>query len=273
MSSARIADRVDHTPVDAAVHDLLVLWQHPESRQIHPIGRFSYDGEVFTFSYTRHAHGIPDFRPLPGLPLDGVPFQSTRMPTLFQQRTMSPSRPDFDTAMQNLGIAPREATPWEQIVHSGGRRAGDTLQFMELPETVDGQLRTRFLTSGVRHIPDGSTLSFGSTSVQVSSDDHEHALGILSAGDELSLLPQTDNPKDPDAVILAAAGVPVGWVPRILSAGVRTLIESFHDVRASVARVAGPSAPPHVRLVVDLEAEAPAGFTFDVAGEWEPYRN
>ena len=271
MSSARIADRVDHAPVDAAVNDLLVLWQHPESRQIHPIGRFSYDGDVFTFSYTRRAHSIPDFRPLPGLPLDGVPYRSTRMPTLFQQRTMSPSRPDFDTAMLSLGIVPREATPWEQIVHSGGRRAGDTLQFMELPVTVDGHLHTRFLTSGIRHIPDESILTVGSTPVQVSIDEHERALGALNDGDLLTLLPQSNNPKDPDAVILAADGVPLGWVPRILSAGVRTLMESGVDVRASVQRIAGPAAPPHVRLVVDLEAEAPTDFTFDVAGDWEQY--
>ncbi|WME22615.1 hypothetical protein [Brachybacterium sp. GU-2] len=273
MSSAHVADRVHHASLDAAVDDLLVLWQHPESRQIHPIGRFSFDGEVYTFSYTRRAHQIPDFRPLPGLPLDGVPYCSTRMPTLFQQRTMSPRRPDFDLAMQHLGIAPREATPWEQIVHSGGHRAGDTLQFMEMPTVADGHVRARFLTNGIRYIPNGSIRMLGGEPVQVTEGEHESALSTLAPGDDLDLSLETSNPKDPDAVVVTFSDVPLGWVPRILSTGVRALVESARYVRASVHRVAGPSAPPHVRLVVDLEGEAPAGFTFDTTGEWEPYRS
>lgn len=272
MSSAHIADHVHHASLDAAVNDLLVLWQHPETRQIHPIGRFSYDGEVFTYSYTRHAHSIPDFRPLPGLALDGVPYQSTRMPTLFQQRTMSPNRPDFGAAMQHLGIALRDATPWEQIVHSGGRRAGDTLQFMELPTVTDGHVHARFLINGIRHIPDGSTRILDGAPIRVSDEEQERALGTLSFGDELDLLPETGNPKDPDAVVIAYSSVPLGWVPRILSTGVRELVEGGQHVRSSVYRIADPSAPPHVRLVVDLEAEASAGFTFDSTGDWEPHR-
>lgn len=272
MSSAHITDCAQHASLDAAVNDLLVLWQHPESRQIHPIGRFSYDGEVFTFSYTRHAHNIPDFRPLPGLALDGVAYQGTRMPTLFQQRTMSPSRPDFDAVMQHLGIAPRDATPWEQIVHSGGHRAGDTLQFMELPSVAAGHVHARFLTNGIRHIPNGTTRILNGASFQVSAEEQERALGSLSFGDELCLLLESDNPKDPHAVVVAHSGVPLGWVPRILSTGVRELIERGQHVRATVHRIADSSAPPHVRLVVDLDAEAPIGFTFDASGNWEPYR-
>lgn len=272
MSSARIADRVHHASPDAAVNELLVLWQHPESRQIHPIGRFSFDGEIYTFSYTRRAHRIPDFRSLPGLPLDGVPYRSTRMPTLFRQRTMARSRPDFDAVMQHLGIAPRDATPWEQIVHSGGRRAGDTLQFMELPTVADGHVQARFLTNGIRHIPNGSTRILDGASIQVSGEEHERALAALDSGDELDLLLETDNPEDPDAVVVAYSGVPLGWVPRILSTGMRELIEGGRHVRASVHRIGDQSAPPHVRLVMDLDAEAPAGFTFDATGEWEPHR-
>lgn len=273
MSLAGTADHAQHALPGAAVHDLLVLWQHPESRQIHPIGRFSFDGETYTFAYTRHAHGIADFRPLPGLPLEGVPYRSSRMPTLFRQRTMSTSRPDFDSAMQHIGIEPTEATPWEQIVHSGGRRASDTLQFMELPTIVDGRLHTRFLTSGIRHVPDGTTRILDGASVQVSLEEHERALSALNRGDELGLLPERGNPEDVDAVLVAVDGVPVGWVPRILSTGIRALIEGGWHVRATVARVAGPSAPPHVRLVVDLVGDAPSGFRFDSSGAWEPYRS
>lgn len=272
MSLASTADHPRHATAGSAVHDLLVLWQHPETRQIHPIGRFSFDGETYSFSYTRHAHGIADFRPLPGLPLDGEPFRSTRMPTLFRQRTMSPSRPDFGSAMQNLGIAPEDATPWEQIVHSGGRRAGDTLQFMQLPVVAEGRVRMRFLTNGIRHIPNGTTRIVDEMPLEVSPATHERALGALRTGEELRLLPEQGNPEDADAVLIVADRVPVGWAPRVLATGLRELMEGGRPIRTTVARIAGPSAPPHVRLVVDLVAEAPPGFMFDVTGAWEPYR-
>ncbi len=270
MSSTSIVDQVPQHVPRSEVGELLVLWQHPESRRIHPIGRLGKDGGNFTFTYTQHVREIDDFRPLPGLPIVGEKYCGTRMPTIFRQRTMSPTRPDFTAVMNEIGLPPDEATPWEQIVRSGGRRVGDTLQLMELPNTHDGHVSVRFFTNGIRHIPGGTGLRVGNEIIKVDSDAHELALGSLGGGDALQLVLEQGNPEDPHAVIVASGGTPVGWVPRVLSAGIRQLLQAGTGARALVHRVSGPSAPPHVRLVVDFEANAPADFTFDPAGAWAP---
>lgn len=272
MSSASAVDQVPQSISRPEVGELLVLWQHPESRRIHPIGRFGKDGGNFTFTYTQHVRDIEDFRSLPGLPLAVESYRSTRMPTIFRQRTMLPSRPDFEVVMSEIGLPAEEATPWEQIVHSGGRRVGDTLQFMELPTVRNGQVTVRFFANGLRHIPQNEGLRIGNELIRVDRNGHERALASIEPGDRLQLCPE-QNPEDSHAVVIAAGGTPVGWVPRVLSAGIRRLLKADAEVRASVHRVSGPSAQPHVRLVVNLVADAPDDFTFDPNGSWVPLQH
>ncbi len=121
------------------VRDLLVLWQHPETRGIIPIGRFAHAGDGYSFAYTRAAATVGDFRPLPGLEDLHRRHVSDRLPPVFGQRVMEPDRPDYVEYLHTLGHVPSQATPWEQIVHSGGARAGDTLQFMPVPRVTDGR--------------------------------------------------------------------------------------------------------------------------------------
>lgn len=257
---------------DSSVHELLVLWQHPDTRRIHPIGRFCFDGTEYTFDYTQHAGNIANFRPLPGLPLVPDTYRASRMPTLFRQRTMSSHRPDFASAMADLGISPDMATPWEQIVHSGGRRAGDTLQFMQMPAIRAGRLHARFLTNGIRHVPVGGAINLDGTPHRVSSEEHERVLSSLVVGQSVEILPERNNPEDENSMVVTSQGVPLGWAPRVLSEGLRALGVTEGSGRTTVVRTAGPTAPPHVRLVIDVEADAPIGFSFDRAGDWDPYR-
>src|SRR5690606_14718451 len=45
--------------------DLLVLWRHPETGQIMPVGRLRYRDGIYTFAYVRAVLSIDRFRPLP----------------------------------------------------------------------------------------------------------------------------------------------------------------------------------------------------------------
>lgn len=271
MSLASTVDPAVRRATEPSVRELLVLWQHPETRRFHPIGRFAFDGTEYEFAYTRHAMTIADFRPLPGLPLRADSYRGQRMPTFFQERTMAPSRPDFVARMLSIQVDPELATPWEQIVHSGGRRAGDTLQFMQFPEITGSQLCCRFFVNGVRHVPNGMTRIVDGAPTLVTPDEQERALSTLQPRQRLDLVLEAENPEDENAVMISSGGTPLGWVPRILSAGVRDLMGREPCMGVSVVRTAGASASPHVRLVVDLEAEVPHGFTFDPEGEWESF--
>lgn len=138
------------------VSSLLVLWQDPSNRRFVPIGRFAFDGESYSFAYTRAAAKLATFRPLPGMPDVGRLYTSARIPALFNQRVMSSSRSDFPSYARGIGLDPATATPWEQIVHSGGTRAGDTLQFMQLPTVKSGRARARFFANGVKYVPNAT---------------------------------------------------------------------------------------------------------------------
>ncbi|WP_147918741.1 HIRAN domain-containing protein [Ruania zhangjianzhongii] len=237
------------------------------SREIVPIGRFSRSGSTYSFRYTRGAADVPDFRPLPGLDDLDRRYDSDRIPAVFAQRVMDPERPDYVDYLHTIGLTPELATPWEQITHSGGRRAGDTLQFMEVPSVVDGRARARFLTSGIRHVPDAAHRVAGD-SVCVTADEHELALTQLVPGDTLQVNAESDNPEDPSACMVMAGDVPLGWVPRALSADVRTLMRP-QPLTVSVVRIGEPGTPSHVRLVLDLDVVAPDGFRFDPEVRWE----
>ncbi len=267
MRSTSVLDRSSSADAPQA-RDLLVLWQHPETREIIPIGRFGHDGDTYTFAYTRAAADVKGFRPLPGLGDLSRRYVTDRIPAVFDQRVMESDRPDYAEYLASLGLDPADATPWEQIVESGGARAGDTLQFMQVPTVVDGRARARFFANGVRHIADGNRV-VGGRSFHVTAEDHEVALRSLSMGDVVLIEIEDDNPADVCACLITTDGVPVGWVPRALSASVRRLLEAGH-VFAVVARIGDPGTPSHLRLVLNLSVEAPSDFQFDVYGRWEP---
>lgn len=267
MRSA-LLDRPDQGVRRAEVRELLVLWQHPETREIIPIGRFCHLDGQYAFTYTRAATDIEGFRPLLGLGDLHRRYRGQRIPAIFDQRVMSPERPDYDDYLGTLGLSAEQATPWEQIVESGGSRAGDTLQFMQVPTVTDGRARARFLINGIRHIPDAPRRLPDRVST-VTREDQEVALSGLAVGDPVSLEPELDNPQDRSAVLLTVRGTPVGWVPRAISASVRELMVTGATV-ATVHRIGEPGTPAHLRLVVDLDVPAPEGFTFDREGRWAP---
>lgn len=265
MRSASVLERPQRSSSLQSDH-LLVMWQHPDSREIIPIGRFSRHVDRYSFAYTTAAAEISGFRPLPGLEDLHQRYVSDRIPAVFDQRVMSSERPDFANYLGTIGLA--EATPWEQIVESGGSRAGDTLQFMQLPTAADGRARARFLANGVRHIP-GTVRHLVGRDISVSREEQETALQSLRPGDRVQLEAESDNPHDPCAVLLTVGGVPVGWVPRAMSASIRELMD-LEPREAIVHRVNGPGAPFHLRLALDLDVPAPIGFAFDRDGRWEP---
>lgn len=265
MRSASVLERPQPSP-NPQTDDLLVMWQHPDTREILPIGRFARHGTSYSFVYAAAAAGIAGFRPLPGLDELHRTYESPRIPAVFDQRIMSSERADYADYLGSIGLT--AATPWEQIVESGGRRAGDTLQFMPLPAVVDGRAYARFLVNGVSHIPETSRRLLD-REVRTTRDQQEAALQSLKVGDRVALEPELDNPQDPAAVLLTVARVPVGWVPRVLSPGIRELLHAG-PLEARVHRVNGVNTPVHLRLALDLDASAPSGFVFDRDGKWEP---
>ncbi|WP_147794798.1 hypothetical protein [Cellulomonas sp. Y8] len=266
MSSITASEVLTQPARTLSRRDLLVLWQNPESRAIDAVGRLSFDGNVYTFCYTRRSAEVEGFRPLPGLRDTSHVYHSSFLFPLFAQRVMDPSRPGYERYLSRLGLTPDESSPWEQIVRSGGVREGDTLQFLPLPCVDGGRASATFLAHGVRWVS-RKELQVAAGPITVSGTRQESALADLQPGSVLGLLPEPGNPASADAILITANDVPVGYVPEVLSAAVGRLGEA---ARVRVLRVNGPDAPPHLRLVVALEASVDDDFRFDPGHAWDP---
>ena len=249
------------------VRRLVVTWQHPADRNIEPVGFLDYDGQCYRFGYIRHALSVKDFRPLLGFrDLHGV-YSSEDLFPLFAQRVMDPRRPDYQRYVERLGLS-EEASPWEQITRSQGRRQGDTIQLLPQPTTDGETLTCLFLVNGVRHIPD-EPLVLDGRPIEVTREQVEAALSRLHPGDALQLVREPANKHNPLALlVMAPAATPVGWVPNLMVEDMHKLIARA-DVSVTAEHINGPDAPWHLRLLARLTARGAGDFRFFTGEEWD----
>ncbi|WP_448062621.1 HIRAN domain-containing protein [Cellulomonas hominis] len=232
------------------------------------MGLLTVDADGYTFRYVQHVTTLRGFRPLLGFGrLDQV-YSSTRLFPLFAQRAMDPRRPDYERYVTELGLDPRETTPWEQISRSTGRRQGDTLQLVPVPRAVEGQVVCPFLVHGIRHMPTNA-LTFHGEPHPVTFEEVEHALAELRPGAQLTLVPEPTNVKNPEAIMVVAGQTPVGYVPDLLVHDLRRLMQ-ITQVTASVIRVNPPDAPAHLRMLAELRASGAGDFEFFRDDRWRP---
>lgn len=237
---------------------LAVAWQHPDRRSIQPVGLLSHMGDHYEFHYIQNASDIEGFVPFVGFEdLDRV-YTSGRLFPLFSQRIMDPRRPDYVRFVRTLDLSP-EATPWEQLTRSEGRRSGDTIVLF--PEPIvnqDGTSCCNFFVHGIRHMIR-------------SNPEVEAELSRLGRGDELVLVSESENPVNPRALLTAEAerDIPLGWVPDVLLDYVHAMKETG-GYNLIVRHVNGPEVPIHQRLLVRINGRVPVGFSAFSGSRWRP---
>ena len=243
---------------------LVVTWQHPQERGIRPVGFLICDGESsYTFEYIRNALDVSGFRPLLGFPEFDRLYRSDVLFPLFSQRVMDARRPDYSRYVTQLGL-PEDSKPWEQIARSGGKRSGDTLQLFPVPTVTDGRFSCAFLVHGIRHLGKHA-LHLATGDIWVTQDEVLRTLDHLQPGDALNLIPEPGNEVNPNALLVADSGDPIGYVPDLL---VDDLAELREGQSASVEVVNGRDAPWHLRVLARLDGPLPEGFEFFSGDSW-----
>lgn len=254
------------TPSETAQR-LIVAWQHPVERSIHPVGFLSFDGDTYRFGYIQNVLRVKDFRPLLGFADLHGNYRSADLFPLFAQRAMDPRRPDYHRYIERLGLE-GEPGPWEQIARSQGRRQGDTLQLLPEPTVSGDELSCRFLVHGIRHVHEEPRVLAGQE-IHVTREEVEAALARLAPGEKLALADEPGNPANSLAIMVLGSDVPIGWIPDLLVEDVHRLMQST-DVTVSVEHVNGPDAPWHLRLLAQLRAVPAGDFRFFTGKRWEP---
>ena len=202
---------------------LLVSRQDPRTRTYSRMGELRREGEEYVFAYDAGAT-----RALPGLRL-GVAHRSRSLFPIFAERVMSPHRADHRAALEQLDLAP-DADPFEVLAVSGGQRTGDTYEVTPLPEP--GPVELPFLVHGIRHLTEA---------------ERAH-IDTITPGQLLSLRHEPENQANERAVLVAADGKRLGYVPDPLVEYVHKIMEQPFEIK--VKRTNPPEAGFHMRLLV-----------------------
>lgn len=244
-----------------AIAELLVTWQQPSTRAMLPVARLSFDGETYRFSYLPTASATEGFRPLIGFKDLGKTYESDELFPLFHERILDPARDDFERVLTELDLDPRSATPWEQLVRSGGGSEGDTLQVTPLPHKDGSEWRCTALAAGLRYFKVKSVQTdWGATPVY-SEGELEVVLASLVAGNTLEVRNEIGNTYNPDALLLFTdSGDVVGylpdWVARVTAAARR---HGGTMPSVTVERVNAADSGWHLRLLVSVRWDATIG--------------
>lgn len=239
--------------------ELLVVWQQPSSRAMIPVGVLAFDGRLYTFEYLPNVAEIDEFRPLLGFRDFTVTYESDELFPLFHERVLDPTRPDFTRVLDDLKIDPASATPWEQLVRSGGSSEGDTLQVTPLPrEEAGGGWTCTALVAGVRYLARKSIATADGATRIYTADELESLLDRLSAGQVLRVVAEVGNEYNAEAqVLFTDQQEPVGYLPDWLAKLTAPCLTNGSTLHAVIDRVNDTSAGWHLRVLVTLHADEP----------------
>lgn len=244
-----------------AITELLVTWQQPETRAMLPVARLSFDGESYRFNYLPAAKSIRGFRPLIGFKDVEKSYESGELFPLFQERVLDPARDDFERVVTELDLDPASATPWEQLVRSGGGSEGDTLQVTPLPHEDHEEWTCTALVAGLRYFQMKSVRTeLGETPVY-SADGFEAVLNSLEIGSSLVVRKEIENVYNPDALLLFTPdgdvlGYLPDWVARLTTAA---RIAGGADPAVRVERVNTLDSGWHLRVLVSIRWDRTVG--------------
>lgn len=249
-------------PLETSEHlktnQLFVAWQDRNSNQYHPVGVLAKQNTSpqYTFRYLRGVkNALADgFRPFAEFSNIAGIYQSNSLFYTFSNRLMSRNRSDFRQHVHRLGLD-TSADDFEVLARSGGRRSTDSVELFPMPQqNADGEYETYFLVHGIRHLPESAQIT----------------CTMLSAGDQLLLMSDFQNPYDESALVLRTESkVIVGYLPRYLLSDCWTLIRLCGWIRITIQQVNSPPSPVQQRILCRVNSCWPANFKPFNSDEYE----
>ena len=230
---------------------LFLAWQDKaNTRQWFPVGRLDADVEAanYRFRYTGGARraqqevGYPLAIEFPDLKRE---YRASVLFPTFQNRVMSPRRPDFLEYLRKLDL-PEHADPIELLSVSGGYRVTDAYGvFPRLVKDPDGSFVCRFFLHGWRH----------------ASSAAQERIDSLQTSETLLIALELTNPAGPLAVQIQTTDYHmIGWAPRYLVYDLAmAMAESTGEYAARVVRINDQPRPRTQRVLIEM------------SGRWETH--
>ena len=223
---------------------LFTAWQDKGvNRQWFPVGRLDADIEnkKYRFRYiggAKRAAEEAGFPLIVAFPRMDDDYRSTRLFTMFGNRTMRPSRPDFKSYLDSFALT-EDTDPMDMLAISGGHRITDSYEvFPQLVKDVDSSFTCRFFLHGGKHV----------------SRAAQERLDSLTADEELYLALELTNPLGERAVQIQTTDYyMIGWAPRYLAHDLSVALAGPQgSCRARVVQVNAMPIPSEQRVLIQM---------------------
>lgn len=234
-----------------------VAWQDPQTRSWYPVGRLSYDGELYRFTYTRGATVSPLFIPFARMNDFQAMYESVALFPVFANRVLQKSRPEYGDLLQWRNLTPETADEIEILARSGGLKRTDSLEIFPCPDpAVDGSFQIHFFCRGIRYLP---------------AAFQEYIKSSVNIGDRLVPMRDSKNPHDPLALALRTEASPVlvGYLPRYLTSDPHQVLDACQSVDITVEAI-NREAPLQFLLLCNVDACWPDSFSPCSSELYEP---
>lgn len=238
---------------------LILCWKEPELREWIPVGRLWQQDNQYFFCYTqglKKAQQNNNFTFLGEMTDAKQIYFSDELFPVFQNRLLAKSRPEYKRYLDWIGLEDN-LTKLDELARTNGIRATDSLQLFEIPKINNGKYTTLFFSHGISHLPE----SYLDRIETVKEDEKLYLMqDIQNKVDRLALMLRTDDPVEL-----------MGYCPRIYTKDInRLLVANDNEVKVTVKKV-NETAPLQVKLLCQLEAKWPAGFSPFDDEEFKPF--
>jgi hypothetical protein len=227
---------------------LYLAWQDQDTRRWLPVSCLTYDGRLFRFYYTKGAEVSKNFMPFGRMTDLKAVYESEQLFPLFENRLLSPKRPEYKEFITWLDISDDLVDPFAVLALTGGIRGTDNLEVFPCPKPINGKYEVKFFNHGLRY----------------ASDEAVERVRNLATGDKLFLMHDLQNSHDFFALALRTddPATIIGYCPRYFVNDFHHILQTCNpsDVNVTVEKV-NSGAPLQFRLLCKFSAPWPNDFT------------
>jgi hypothetical protein len=227
---------------------LYLAWQDPKNRRWYPVGRLTFDNNLYKFVYTKGAKESKQFMPFGMMNNFEAVYESEELFPLFANRLLSKSRPEYKDYLKWLKLNEKENDPLVMLAISGGVRGTDSLEVFPCPlRSMDDKYEILFFNHGLSHLPDYVI----------------DRVNELKQGERLFLMSDVQNPFDSLAMALRTddPATIIGYCPRYLAEDFKTILEKCgQEIPKVMVEQVNMDAPLQLRLMCKFTSPWPESF-------------
>jgi hypothetical protein len=241
---------------------LYVGWQNTITQSWHTVGKLSFDGDFYSFVYTKGIlKCLNEFTLFSGMNDINKKYLSKAPFPFVHNRLLPKRRPEFEEFISWLDLNNKDISPLEELAFSGGVKGTDNLEFFSFPQKLgNNKFVFKFFVRGIRHLSDCSI----------------ERIKSLVQDEKIYLMPDPQNKYDKNAVALRVnnPALLIGYCPKYFSKDFFDLSVNpscISTINAKVLKV-NKNAPLQYRLSIEIIAEWPKGYKLLGQDDFEPIR-